>query len=164
MSDNIRISKLQPDRNSARELLVAREAGSGETLSRKVRKVATVMDLLWSSFRRGWSTKIPNTKSQRGIQTPAALWLLCNVGFLVDSTKFWKVAISPVIKTFIRKINLKTDGNCWELVYLASFIDVNFKLTNLYCHGYWIDFYTSFSQDRINSENSRGYWNKFQWT
>ena len=107
MSDNIRISKLQPDLNSARELLVAREAGSGETLSRKVRKVATVMDLLWSSFRRGWSTKIPNTKSQRGIQTPAALWLLCNVGFLVDSTKFWKVAISPVIKTFIREINLQ---------------------------------------------------------
>ena len=65
MSDNIRvsISKLQPDQNSSRELLLGREAAGEEKL---LRKVTTVMDILWSSFRRGWTSKIPNTKSQRG--------------------------------------------------------------------------------------------------
>ena len=70
MSDKLRvsISKLQPDQNSARDLLLGREAAGGE---RKVRKVAdTVMDILWSSFRRGWSSKLPNTKSQRGKPPP----------------------------------------------------------------------------------------------
>ena len=65
MSDDIRVStsKLQPDQNSARELLLGSEAAGEETL---LRKVNTVMDILWSSLRRGWTSKIPNTKSQRG--------------------------------------------------------------------------------------------------
>ena len=31
-----------------------------------VKKFSSVMDLLWSSFRRGWTSKIPNTKSYGG--------------------------------------------------------------------------------------------------
>ena len=64
MSDNIRAGKLQSDQNTAEELLLAREAAGEEKLLRKA--VAAVMDILWSSFRRGWTSKIPNTKSQRG--------------------------------------------------------------------------------------------------
>lgn len=108
MSDDIRVStsKLQPDQNSARELLLGREAAGEEKL---LRKVTAVMDILWSSFRRGWTSKIPNTKSQRGINqcVPAVSTFVNKMLFLT----VWKVAISPVIKTFIRKINLNTDGH-----------------------------------------------------